>query len=123
MTSIREIGTIRYLDNKMSFPTDEEFTRRMQSQAHKPAIKWRDLTAGQIYRIDEVKSVTTNYGQGTVLQLTRRDASTVEAWASARLTKDLGWGDLPRYIRPLGLVPCRSDNTKTYHKYELLSKQ
>ena len=63
----------------MSFPTNEEFNRRMQSQAHKPAIKWRDLIAGEIYRIDQIKTVTTKYGQGTVLQLTRRDASTVEA--------------------------------------------
>ena len=106
----------------MSFPTNEEFNRRMQSQAHKPAIKWRDLVAGEIYRIDQVKTVTTKYGQGTVLELTKRDASKVEAWASARLTKDLGWGDLPRYIRPLGLVACKSDNTKTYHRYELLPK-
>ena len=108
----------------MSFPSDEEFTRRVQSQAHQPAVKWRDLIVGEIYRIDQVKTVTTKYGQGTVLELTKRDASKVEAWASARLTKDLneGWCDLPRYIRPQGLVPCKSDNKKTYHKYELLSK-
>ena len=106
----------------MSFPTDEEFNQRMQSQAHKPAIKWRDLVVGTVYRIDQIKTITTKYGQGTVLELTKRDASKVEAWASARLTKDLGWGDLPRYIRPLGLVACKSDNTKTYHKYELLDK-
>ena len=107
----------------MSFPTDEEFTRRMQSQAHTPAIKWRDLIAGEIYRIDQVKTVTTKYGQGTVLELTKRDASKVEAWAPVRLTKDLGWDDHPRYIRPLGLLVCKSDDTKKYHGYEILPKQ
>ena len=107
----------------MSFPTNAEFNQRMQSQAHKPAVKWRDLVVSEIYRIDQVKTITTKYGQGTVLELTKRDASKVEAWASARLTKDLGWDDLSRYIRPLGLVACKSDNTKTYHKYELLPKQ
>ena len=107
----------------MSFPTDEEFTRRMQSQAHKPAIKWRDLVVGEVYRIDHVKSITTKYGQGTVLELTKRDANEVEVWAPARLTKDLGWPeDLPRYVRPLGLVTCKTDSSKKYHKYELLPK-
>ena len=106
----------------MSFPTNEEFDQRMQSQAHQPAIKWRDLTAGTIYRIDQIKTVTTKYGQGTVLELTKQDASTVQAWAPARLAKELGWDDLPRYIRPLGLFPCKKDNTKTFHKYELLPK-
>ena len=107
----------------MSFPTNEEFNQRMQSQAHKPAIKWRDLVVGEIYRINQVRTVITKNGQGTVLELTKRDASKVEAWASARLTKYLGWGDLPRYIRPLGFVACKSDKTKLYHKYELLDKQ
>ena len=106
----------------MSFPSDEEFTRRVQSQAHQPAVKWRDLIAGEIYRIDQIKTVATKYGQGTVLELTKRDASTVEAWSPTRLAKDLGWEDLPRYVRPLGLHPTKRDNTKTYHKYELLPK-
>ena len=106
----------------MSFPTNEEFTRRVQSQAHQPAVKWRDLIAGEIYRIDQIKTVTTRYGPGTVLELTRRNVIEVQAWAPARLAKDLGWEDLPRYVRPLGKFPCKRDHTKSYHKYELLPK-
>ena len=106
----------------MSFPTNEEFDQRVQSQAYQPAIKWRDLPINKIYCINNIKTVTTRYGSGTVLELTKQDASTVEAWAPARLAKDLGWEDLPRYVKPLGLSPCKKDNTKTYHKYELLPK-
>ena len=104
----------------MSFPTNEQFDQRMQSQAHQPAVKWRDLIAGEIYRIDLIKTVTTKYGSGTVLELTKQDTNKIEAWAPARLAKDLGWGDLPRFIRPLGKFPCKTDSTKTYHKYDLL---
>ena len=65
----------------MSFVSDEEFTRLMQSQAHQKALKWRELTINETYRIDLIKTVATKYGQGTVLELTKRDASTVEAWS------------------------------------------
>ena len=106
----------------MSFPSNEEFTQRVQSQAQQPALKWRELTIGEIYRIDVVKTITTRFGPGTVLELTTRDDNKIEAWAPARLAKDLGWDDLPRYIRPLGKFHCTKDSTKSYHKYELLPK-
>ena len=104
----------------MSFPTNEQFDQRVQSQAHQPALKWRELMIGEIYRIDLVKNIATKFGPGTVLELTKHDASTVQAWAPAQLAKELGWGDLPRFVRPLGLFPCKNDSTKSYHKYNLL---
>ena len=116
-TSIREIGAIIYLDNKMSF---QQFDERMQSQAHKPAIKWVNLPINDIYRIDQIKTITTRFGEGKILELTTRYDKKLTVWAPARLAKDLGWDDLPRFIRPLGKFPCKSDSTKTYHKYDLL---
>ena len=104
----------------MEFPSEEEFAQLVQSQTQEPALKWRVLTIGSIYRIDLVKSVTTQYGPGTILVLTSRDDNKIEVWAPGRLAKDLGWSELPRYVRSLGLIHCKSDNTKTYHKYELL---
>ena len=87
----------------MDFPSEDLFTQRVQSQTHQqPALKWRDLTVGVVYRIDEVKKVTTRFGPGSVLRLTTRGNETVEAWAPSRLVKDLGWSsELLRYVRPL----------------------
>ena len=102
------------------FPSDEEFTWHMQCKAQEPPSKWRELTIGVIYRIDKMKSVTTRYGPGTILELTTREDDKVEVWVPDRLVKDLGWSGLPRYVRPFGLVQCIKDTTKMYHKYELL---
>ena len=108
------------------FPSDEEFTWHMQCKtqpqckAQQPSLKWRELTIGVIYRIDKMKSVTTRYGPGTILELTTREDDKVEVWVPDRLVKDLGWSGLPRYVRPFGLVQCIKDTTKMYHKYELL---
>ena len=108
------------------FPSDEEFTWHMQCKAQQPqckaqqpSLKWRELTIGVIYRIDKMKSVTTRYGPGTILELTTREDDKVEVWAPDRLVKDLEWSGLPSYVRPLGLEQCKNDTTKEYHKYEL----
>ena len=68
-TSIREIGTIIYLDNKMAFPTNEQFDELMQSQAYQPAIKWVDLPINKIYRIDQIKTIATRLGEGKILRV------------------------------------------------------
>lgn len=104
----------------MDFPSEEDFTQRVQSRTQQPALKWRDLTVGVVYHINEVRNVTTRFGPGSVLRLTTRENETVVAWAPTRLAKELWWSpELPRYVRPLGLSPC-NNLANDYHQYELL---
>ena len=106
----------------MSFPTNDQFNILMQSQAYQPAIKWVDLPINEIYRIDQVKTIASRFGEGKILELMTRDDKKITVWAPSRLVRDLGWDDLPRFIRPLGKFPCRSDTNKSFHKYELIPK-
>ena len=103
----------------MAFLTNEQFDERMQSQAYQPAIKWVDLPINNIYRIDQIKTITTRFGECKILELTTRYDKKLTVWASARLVKDLSWSDLPRFIRPLGKFPHKHDTTKSFHKYQL----
>ena len=106
----------------MAFPTNEQFDKLMQSQAYQPAIRWVDLPINNIYRIDQIKTITTRFGEGKLLELMTRDDKKITVWAPSRLIRDLGWDDLPRFIRPLGKFPCKSDSNKSFHKYEILPK-
>ena len=104
----------------MAFPTNEQFDKLMQSQAYQPAIKWVDLPINIVYRIDLIKNITTRFGEGKVLEMMTRDDKKITVWAPSRLISDLGWDDLPRFIRPLGKFPHKRDSNKSFHKYELL---
>ena len=118
--TIRDIGIIIYRDNNMAFPTNKQFDELMQNQAYQPAIKWVDLPINKIYKIDQIKTVVTRLGEGKILELMTRDDKKITVWAPSRLVTDLGWDELPRFIRSLGKFPHKRDNTKSYHKYELL---
>ena len=108
----------------MAFPTNAQFDEFMQSQAYQPAIKWVDLPINKLYRIDRIKTIASRFGEGKVLELMTQDDQKITLWAPSRLVRDLGWDadDLPRFIRPLGKFPCRSDSNKMFHKYDLLPK-
>ena len=104
----------------MDFPSEEEFAKKAKSTAYPPTLKWRDLVSDVIYSIDNYRAIPTKFGISTILEISKRNGEKFEVWAPTRLVQDLETSDMPRYVRPLGSVPCTGDSNKNYYKYELM---
>ena len=104
------------------FLSEENFTKYVNKQniPESHAGKWRDLTYGILYRIDQTKELTTRYGPGMILEMQTREGEKMSVWALERLAKELRWGVYPRYVRPHGLTPCQKDPNKRFYKYDLM---
>ena len=104
------------------FLSEENFTKHVNEQNTPESLtgKWRDVITGLLYRIDRAKEVSTRYGPAMILDMQTREGEKVSVWAPDKLAKELRGGVYPRYVRSLGLTPCKKDPTKQFYKYELL---
>ena len=104
------------------FLSDVEFEDLVSNLPHlppQPAIKWRDLHKGTIYRITGTKEISTRYGPGMILEVEDREGTNQRVWATDKLMRELKGSHYPRFVRPLGLAPC-TDASKSYHNYQLV---
>ena len=104
-----------------AFLSEEDFAKHVNKQkpSESPVGKWRGLSRGVLYRIERAKEVSTRYGPAKILDMQTREGEKVSVWAPDRLAKELRGGDYPRYVRSLGLIPCKNDTSKRFYKYEL----
>ena len=104
------------------FLSDVEFEDLVSKQPHlppQPAIKWRSLHKGTIYKITGTKEISSRYGPGMILEVEDREGTNQRFWAIDRLMRELKGSHYPRFVRPLGLSQC-TDPTKSYYSYQLV---
>ena len=104
------------------FLSDEVFTEniRKQNPPQSPAGKWRDLSIVVLYKITRANQLTTRFGQAMILEMQTREGDKKSIWAPERLARELRGSVYPRYVRSLGLTPCKQDTTKQFYKYDLM---
>jgi hypothetical protein len=96
----------------------EQFNQKVQEQNDLlKAKKWRELETDKIYTITSAEFFTTQYGDACVITCDNE-----KVWAPSGLIKRLKQDKkaFPRYVRPIGLVKCKTNLTQTYYGFELV---
>ena len=98
----------------------DEFERMLEKQRSKSKSnntqKWTDLKINKIYKIKEFKTVNTSNGESMILTL--KDNG--EVWCPKYLATKIKDKQLPLYVRPLGLKPCKNNKRNNYHAFDLV---
>lgn len=98
--------------------TTEQFEQQLQKQQLN-AMKWRELTEGQIYEIVGAEFITTQYGEACVLTLGDGE----KVWAPSALCtrlKNENNKPFPRYVRPTGFKQSKKNWNQRYHSFDLV---
>ncbi len=101
--------------------TTAQFGDLLQEQNQYSTKKWPDLEKNKIYTITDYKTVETRIGVSMIISLLNNG----EVWAPAHLKEKLETSEveLPYYIRPLGLKPCKDNKKNKYHAYCLIDQK
>ncbi len=108
------------------FPTLEVFDKQAEQRRKEfgDAIPWRQLPLAIIYRIDSVKNVAkTKFGDAAILNVSTEDGRVQKVWATTLLKNDLQQKKLPVFVKPLGLRVCKTDSTRFYQAYVLMTSK
>ena len=103
------------------FPTKEAFDKEMEKIEAK-AIPWRDLKVDEIYRIDEKREMPNGkFGRAFILRVSNADGNSIQVWATSLIAKRMEDMKLPCFIRPRGLKVCKTDPSRSFQAFQLLS--
>lgn len=95
-----------------------DFDKKLQEQNEKfNAIKWRELTIGQIYTITSAEYFSTQYGQACVITLGDNQMVWAPSGLAKRLKEDKSF---PRYVRPKGFIQSKKNPSHTFHGFDLV---
>ena len=102
-----------------TFISESEFNVQA-SDTKDTAIRWDELTTDTIYKVTNVRSITTKYGPATILTISNRQGDVSKVWSPQSLAYRLKGTSLPAFVRPLGLKPHHKDPSMQYHAYDLV---
>ena len=98
----------------------EQFEKLVQEQKDSlNAIKWRELQKGQIYKIESVEFINTQYGEACILSLDDMTKVYAPSALAKRLKQDKD-KPFPRYVRPVGRVQSKKNLAHTYYAFDLV---
>ena len=108
------------------FPTvdtfEKVFAKKKKRMGIEVAVPWRDLPIDNVYKIESTRKVTnTIFGDAIILQLRTIDGVEIEVWATQLLANELKDINLPCFVKPCGLRQSKSNMSRSYQSYELLT--
>ena len=107
------------------FPTAEKFEKvfaEKKKMNKENVIPWRDLPINNVYKVESIRKVTnTKFGDATILQLRTIDDVELAVWATQLLENELKEINLPCFVKPCGLRQSKSNMSRSYQAYELLT--
>ena len=100
--------------------TNEKFEMQLQIQRDSlNAIKWRELQTGQIYTIESVEFLNTQYGEACILNLSDNQRVFSPSSLTQRLKQESN-KPFPRFVRPTGRAQSKKNPAQTYYSFDLV---
>ena len=108
------------------FPTVDKFEKVFAEKKKRMGIEdvvpWRDLPIDNVYKVEATRKVTnTKFGDATILQLRTSDGVEIAVWVTQLLANELKEMNLPCFVKPCGLRQSKSNTSRSYQAYELLT--
>ena len=108
-------------DVATTFISDAEFLSKV---AKHDAVKWGDVATNVVFKIENISTCKTKYGERKIGNLKNEDGEVIRAFLTEVLTKELdtladNCSNL--YVMALGIKQCKNDKKRSYHVFHLVS--
>lgn len=104
-----------------TFISEADFLANAQK---KDAVKWSEVPTHVVYKIGNISTIKTKYGERKIAELmVKTGGEVIRAFLTELLTKELAKvRDIYKtlYVMPLGIKKCKSDENKTFHAFHLV---
>ena len=108
-------------DVATTFISDADFLSKV---AKHDAVKWGDVATNVVFKIENISTCKTKYGERKIVNLKNADGDVTRAFLTEVLTNKLdtladNCGNL--YVMALGIKQCKNDKKRSYHAFHLVS--
>ena len=127
--AVPSIGKKRKRRKIDDFISEEKFEEEASKVRKKAAISWKDLPINAIMKLIKISDpVETKYGINNIITLQTRDGDEYCVWGKEHILKSINkakeddsTGQI--YVKTYGKVKHSKDETKTYHRVEVINKK